>query len=519
MKVKISNVFLHPTEKPDITCISKILNLPEEYIENIQVMKCSVDARRKNNIHFVYSVLAEVCNGAPIKETPEISVITPPAPEVFNATASYSSPPVIAGLGPAGLFCGYILAKYGYNPIIIEQGKPIEERTRDVEKFILGGNLNPLSNIQFGEGGAGTFSDGKLTTRINDSKCSCVLETFNKFGAPDEILYKAKPHIGTDILKTVVKNMREEIIRLGGKVMFESKLTDISHNGKLKSIIINGVHYDCDALVLAIGHSSRDTFDMLYSKGVFMEPKSFAVGVRAEHSQDFINYAQYGSAGEKYGLPPAEYYLKYNGKDRSCYSFCMCPGGEVVPAASEEGRVVTNGMSNYLRNGKFANSGIVVTVSPKDFGGDVFDGVKFQRMLEEKAYLYGGSNYSAPVQKCGDFLKGISSSGSIKTTYARGTVSTDLKNIFPEYICGCLQEGLLNFNKKIPGFAGNDVPLIGVESRTSSPVRITRGDDMQSISVKGIYPCGEGAGYAGGIVSAAVDGIRIAKAIMKKSIS
>ena len=515
MKVKINNVLLHPTEKPDISCISKILGISADYIENIRIAKCSVDARRKNNIHFVYSVMADVCDGVLVKENNEISIIVPTAPEVFNPIASYSVPPVIAGLGPAGLFCGYILAKYGYNPIIIEQGKPVDERTRDVEKFISGGNLNTTSNIQFGEGGAGTFSDGKLTTRINDSKCSFVLETLNKFGAPDEILYKAKPHIGTDVLKTVVKNMREEIIRLGGKVMFESKLTDIFHNGKLKSIMINDVLYDCEALVLAIGHSSRDTFNMLFSKGIFMEPKSFAVGVRAEHSQDFINYAQYGSGGEKYGLPPAEYYLKYNGTDRSCYSFCMCPGGEVVPATSEEGGVVTNGMSNSLRNGKFANSGIVVTVSPKDFGEQVFDGVKFQRDLEQKAFLYGGKNYSAPVQKCGDFLKGIGSSGNIKTTYSRGTLSTDLQNIFPEYICGCLREGLINFNKKIPGFAGNDIPLIGVESRTSSPVRITRGENMQSISVKGIYPCGEGAGYAGGIVSAAVDGIRIAKTIME----
>lgn len=515
MIVKINNVVLPPETLPTEEIAAKAAGIAESDILQLSVIKRSVDARRKNNIRFVYSLLAHVGAQAAVKESNDVIVLNEPEKVKFEAKNKYSTPPVIAGMGPAGLFCGYILALHGYNPIIIERGKDVDSRTMDVEAFKKGGKLLAESNIQFGEGGAGTFSDGKLTTRINDFYCSKVLEILNKFGAPEEILYMAKPHVGTDILKDVVKNMRLEIQRLGGRVLFESRLEDISHNGKITGIKINGQEYECRVLVLAIGHSSRDTFSMLLRRNVFIEPKAFAVGVRIEHEQEFINKAQYGAAAGKYGLKPAEYFLKYNGTNRSCYSFCMCPGGEIVPAASEEAGVVTNGMSVYARDGKYANSGIVVTVSPEDFGSKPLDGMEFQRKLEKTAYHLGGKSYSAPMQTCGDFFADKITTRCVETTYSRGTEGCKLTNLFPDFVCKTLEEGLRSFNRKIPGFAADKIPLIGVESRTSSPLRITRGENLQSLSVKGIYPCGEGAGYAGGIMSAAVDGIKVAKMIME----
>ena len=513
MKIRINNIILPPGFFPDEEVAAKAAGLECSAVKKVNIVKQSVDARRKNNIQFVYSIMAELCEGVAVKETNDVRVVKEQN-EQFETSARYEHPPVIAGMGPAGLFCGYILAKHGYNPVIIEQGRDVEQRTADVDRFKSGGKLNTLSNIQFGEGGAGTFSDGKLTTRINDFYCDTVLGVLHQFGAPEDILYKAKPHVGTDILKNVVKNIRMEIIRLGGKVLFETKLEEVFHNGRISGIKINGQEIPCEALVLAIGHSARDTFEMLMRKGVFMEPKAFAMGVRIEHTQEFINYAQYGNATGKYGLDAAEYFLKYNGKNHSCYSFCMCPGGEIVPAASEDGGTVTNGMSCHARDGKFANSGIVVTVSPEDFGKEPLSGMHFQRTLEQKAFEIGGCDYTAPAQNCGDFFAGKPTSCDPVTTYSRGTAGTDLHLLFPEFMTKTLEEGLKSFDRKIPGFAGNKVPLVGIESRTSSPLKITRGEDMQSVSVKGLYPCGEGAGYAGGIMSAAVDGIRIAKQIM-----
>lgn len=513
MKIRINNVVLPPNCKPCEEIAAKEANINVSDILKVKVAKQSVDARRKNNIRFVYSLIVEIAENVSVEENTNVRIVRE-TDEVFETIEKYKHPPIIAGLGPAGLFCGYTLAKYGYNPIIVEQGPDVDKRSADVETFKNGGSLKAYSNIQFGEGGAGTFSDGKLTTRINDLYCDMVLKTLYDFGAPEDILYKAKPHIGTDILKKVVKNIRLEIVRLGGKVLFETKLEDIVHNGKICGIKINGQEMPCEALVLAVGHSSRNTFEMLMQNGVFLEPKAFAMGVRIEHKQEFINRAQYGDAAEKYELDAAEYFLKYNEKNRSCYSFCMCPGGEIVPAASENGGVVTNGMSYRARDGKYANSGIAVTVSPEDFGTKPTDGIDFQRKLEQSAYILGGSRYSAPVQLCGDFFEGRRTNTEVCTTYSRGTRGTDLHELFPSFMTETLSNGLKNFEKKIPGFAGKNIPLVGIESRTSSPVRITRGEDMQSINVKGLYPCGEGAGYAGGIMSAAVDGIRVAKRIM-----
>ncbi|MDP4117929.1 MAG: NAD(P)/FAD-dependent oxidoreductase [Bacillota bacterium] len=514
MKVRINNIALPPDEQPGKEHIFAAAKIPVDKIKNISIIKQSVDARRKNNIRFIYSLLADVEDGYFISENNDVKVIKEVQPDITEAIKKYKTPPVIVGTGPAGLFCGYVLARYGYNPILIERGEDVDRRVESVNKFRQGGEFNAESNIQFGEGGAGTFSDGKLTTRINDFRCFEVLKTFCEFGAPEDILYTAKPHIGTDILRSVVKNMRGEIIRLGGKVIFNSKLTSVSHNGKLLGIDINGQDMPCEALVLAIGHSSRDTFEMLMGKGVFMEPKAFAVGVRTEHEQEFINRAQYGEAAGHPNLKAAEYFLKYNGDKHSCYSFCMCPGGEVVEATSEENAVVTNGMSAHSRNGRYANSGIVVTVSPADFGEKPLDGIMFQRKLENKAFLLGGENYYAPAQYWGDFDEGKKSTGDIVTTYKRGVAGADMHDLFPQFIIDTLCDGMRLFDRKIKGFAGKKVPLIGVESRTSSPVRITRGEDFQSVGVKGIYPCGEGAGYAGGIMSAAVDGIKVARKVM-----
>ncbi len=512
MKIKINNLIIPINERLTKEYVADYLGIATDLIYDFRIIKQSVDARRKSNIRFVCSVTADIIGNPAFRHGIEITELKPMAQRMLCAVKKYNTSPIIVGYGPAGIFCGYILAKYGYNPIIIERGKNVDERAKDVGKFFSGGKLNTESNIQFGEGGAGTFSDGKLTTRINDERCSFVLETLKKFGAPDDILYTAKPHVGTDILKKIVKNIRLETERLGGNILFETRLEDIICKDKIYGIKTNRGDFPCEALVLAIGHSSRDTFKMLFKSGLYYEDKAFAVGVRIEHSQEFINRAQYGVAAGHPDLPAAEYYLKYNGEKRSCYSFCMCPGGEIVPAASEEKTVVTNGMSNHLRNGKYANSGIVVTVSANDFGKG--RGIHFQEKLEHKAFILGGENYSAPYQLCGDFFNDKKTTKQAYTTYSRDVNGCRLSEFFPKYICETLSEGLLYFNKKIPGFADKNIPLIGVESRTSSPVRFARGEDLQSVSVRGIYPCGEGAGYAGGIVSAAVDGIKVAEKIM-----
>ncbi|MFA9398123.1 MAG: NAD(P)/FAD-dependent oxidoreductase, partial [Clostridiaceae bacterium] len=431
--------------------------------------------------------------------------------------------PIIVGMGPAGLFAGLILAKNGYKPLIIEQGEPVEDREKTVNYFWKTGKLNLKSNVQFGEGGAGTFSDGKLTTRIKDSRCNYILDELVKFGAPAEIIYSGKPHIGTDLLKGIVKNIREEIKALGGEVLFNTKLVDIkTNNGKIKSVITEDDEIPCNNLVLAIGHSSRDTYEMLFKNQFYMETKPFAIGVRAEHPQSLIDINQYGKYSNHKRLKSSDYKLTYRSSlNRSVYSFCMCPGGKVVNASSEENRLVVNGMSNYKRNLENANSAIVVSVGKEDFvGKSPLAGMEFQRHYESLAYKEGGSNYSVPIQLLGDFIKGQPTNelGKINPSITSSYKLANLNNCLPSYVTDSLKEAFKAFNNKIKGFSREDVVLTGIETRTSAPLRISRNENMESISVKGVYPTGEGAGYAGGIVSAAVDGMKCAENIMQEYI-
>ncbi len=483
---------------------------------NFKIYKQSLDARRKHNIHYMYSVVAETsddtqCDGKEIRPLGVEGIL-----EIPQGT-HLSQRPVVVGMGPCGLFAAYVLAKSGNPPLVLERGEAVDDRAKSVERFWKEGVFHPESNVQFGEGGAGTFSDGKLNTRISDPRQRYVLETFCHHGAPEDILYRAKPHIGTDRLRDVVRSMRKEIIAMGGEVRFSTCLTGIRiENGCVCEVEVNGEEtLPCGQLILAIGHSSRDTYEMLLNKGVAMEPKAFAAGVRVEHRQAMIDKSQYGSSD--LGLPAADYRLVYNGKERSCYSFCMCPGGQVVNASSEEGRLVVNGMSEHARDGENANSALVVSVRPEDFEGDgVLAGMEFQRKYEALAYQLGEGG--APVQLTKDFLEDKISEklGEVTPTFTGKWKLADLKDCLPEFIVQYLKLGLLDFEKKMPGFALGDGVLTGVEMRTSAPVRILRNEVLESTNVKGLYPAGEGAGYAGGIVSAAVDGIRCALALLEE---
>ncbi len=485
-------------------------------IGSVRIIKKSVDARKKAELKFVCSVIIDPdCNqeklAAKLGGDAVLVKQSKSAPLVFG-TKKMSSRPVVAGFGPAGIFAAYILAKNGYKPIVIERGGDVDSRAAAVKRFWNGGTLDPENNVQFGEGGAGTFSDGKLTTRINDARCEFVLETFASFGAPEEITYQAKPHIGTDKLKIVVAKMRKEIISLGGEIRFFSKLEDVRINESLEAVKINDQWQDCEVLVLAIGHSARDTFEMLFKKGIKMEPKPFSVGFRVEHKQEMIDKAMYGDFAGHPKLSHADYALSYREGERGVYSFCMCPGGSVVAAASEEGGVVTNGMSEYARDKENANSAIVVSVAPEDFGSGALDGVRFQREIEKRAFALGGKNYKAPAQYLTEFL-GSGKDTNITPSYMPGVEFADISRIYPSFINNMLKTGFAEFDKKIKGFAKGGV-LTGPETRTSSPVCIRRNEEFVSASAEGIYPCGEGAGYAGGIMSAAVDGIKIAEKII-----
>ena len=528
MSIRVNNIILDIEE--DITILkekaAKKLKVSTKDIKSFKILRESIDARKKDSIKFNYTLevysdnekkLVDRLNDKDIKleenqYTDEISL----------GNKEIKHKPVIVGLGPAGMFAGLLLARKGYKPIIIERGQKVEERTETINRFWSTGSLNTESNVQFGEGGAGTFSDGKLTTRIKDNRCDYVLESFVKAGAPEEILYSGKPHVGTDILKTVVRNIREEIIALGGEVKFNNKLEElVVNNNVLKAVVVNGQEIACDNLILAIGHSSRDTYEMLYRKGITLTQKPFAIGVRIEHLQSLIDESQYGKFAGHKRLKAADYRLSHGSDrlNRSVYSFCMCPGGEVVAAASENKRLVTNGMSYYKRDKKNANSALVVTVRPEDFGGEnPLMGMEFQRHYESLAYSLGGGNYIAPVQLVGDFLKDKTSMslGNIKPSYAPGYEFRDLRQCLPPYVSEALKEGIISFDKKIKGYASQDAVLTGIETRTSAPVRIERKENFQSTSLIGLYPAGEGAGYAGGIVSAAVDGIKVAEAIMKE---
>ena len=500
-------------EKQVLEIACKKYHVKVEKIEEYIIYKKSIDARNKDDVHYNYTI--DIKTSIKIKNAKKVEINITNLNNI-EAKRQSSIRPVIVGSGPAGLFCALTLAYNGIKPIVIERGKKVEERKKDVEVFWKTGKLNPSSNAQFGEGGAGTFSDGKLNTGTHNPLCRNVLEEFVKYGAPEQILYESKPHIGTDNLIKIVANMRNEIIKLGGEFLFQETVTgvDIKEN-KLTGIECSK-KIETDTAVFAIGHSARDTFEMLYKNKLKMEKKNFSIGVRIEHKQEMINKAQYGTK-TKLQLPSADYKLAYHGKERSCYTFCMCPGGQVVATSSEEGTVVTNGMSKFARDEENANSAVLVNVVPEDFEGESsLEGIEFQKELEEKAFKLGGSNFYAPVQRVEDFInnKKTEKLGEIKPTYKPGVTLSNLNDILPEFVAQTLKEGIQYFDTKIKGFANPDAILTGVETRSSSPVRIVRNEDLMS-NIKGIYPCGEGAGYAGGIMTAAVDGIKVAIAILE----
>lgn len=488
-------------------------------ILDLKIVKESIDARKKENVHYSYEVNVVLKNEFDVLRKNKSIDVEETKEEKYNFVTlgqeSLSARPVIVGSGPAGLFAAYLLAEHGYNPLVIERGEKVEDRVKSVEKFWETGILNSESNVSFGEGGAGTFSDGKLNTLINDkeNRIRKVFETFVECGANPEILCVQKPHIGTNVLRNVVVNMRNKIIEMGGEFRYSTLCTDIEiEDNKIKSIIVNNNEkIYCDVLVLAIGHSARDTFKMLYEKNIVMRAKPFAVGLRIQHPQDMINESQYKEYKDV--LPNASYKLTYTTENqRGVYSFCMCPGGYVVNASSEEGMLAINGMSNYERESKNANSALVVTVTPDDFGNHPLDGVEFQRKLEKIAYEKGNKNI--PVQLLKDFKENkISTSfGDISPIFKGNFSFANLNEVLPEYVCSSLKEAISYFDTKIKGFGRNDAILAGIESRTSSPIRIER-DECFNSNISGIYPCGEGAGYAGGITSAAVDGIKVAEKI------
>ena len=512
------------SEKDIIIRIARELRVPESDIESFLVVRRSIDARRRDNIQYIYILDVKLKNekqvlskraSKDIFKTPEEKYIVPE-----KGGKILRNRPVVIGAGPAGLFAAYLLAKEGYSPLVLERGECVEKRSRLVENFWAGGILDENTNVQFGEGGAGTFSDGKLNTMVKDShyRIKKVLEIFAEFGAPSEILYINKPHIGTDVLKNVVVNMRKAIIDMGGEFLFGTKVSDfIVEDGALKGIKLqDGEYIQTETVILAIGHSARDTFKRLKELPVEMVQKPFAVGIRIEHPQSMINKAQYGE-GFMDRLPAADYKLTFKSSNgRGVYSFCMCPGGYVVNASSENGMLAVNGMSNYKRDSRNANSAVIVTVTPEDFkSDDVLSGVEFQRRLEKAAFIAG--NGAIPYQLFGDFKKNKVSNGIgdiIPETKGRICLA-DLNEVLPDYICGSLKEGIDAFGNRLEGYSRYDAVILGVESRTSSPVRILRDENFES-SVKGLFPCGEGAGYAGGITSAAVDGLKLAEEIIRR---
>ena len=512
-----------PTALP--TAIVQRLGIQLDDLINFTVFKRGYDARKRDAIVLVYTIDAEVRAANQLLEKFKDDVHVNLAPDtryqfVANVQAPLAQRPIIVGFGPCGIMAGLILAQMGLRPIILERGKKVRERTKDTWGLWRRNQLNPESNVQFGEGGAGTFSDGKLYSQIKDPKHygRKVLSEFVKAGAPEEILYVSKPHIGTFRLVKMVENMRHEIEQLGGEIRFQQQVSDVLiENNTLRGVILaNGEQLRSDYVIFALGHSARDTFKMLYERGVFMEAKPFSIGFRIEHPQILIDQARFGKYAGNELLGAADYKIVHHAKNgRSVYSFCMCPGGQVVAATSEPGRVVTNGMSQYSRAERNANAGIVVGITPDDYSGSPLAGIEFQRQWESRAYELGGGNYEAPGQLVGDFIKGIASTqlGSVEPSYQPGVHLTDLATSLPAYAIHAIREALPAFDRQIKGFSMYDAVLTGVETRTSSPLRMTRGQDMQSLNTKGLYPAGEGAGYAGGILSAGVDGIRVAEAV------
>ena len=495
----------------------------------LALSKRSVDARKKDEICYVCSVAATVNGEISPKKLKALGAVVLAEEEVRPVMGTAVPPkgadgnslrPVVVGFGPAGMFAALLLAEQGYRPIVLERGDSVYERAKQVDAFLKSGKLSTESNIQFGAGGAGTFSDGKLITRINDAKCSYVLRRLCEFGADPDILVNARPHIGSDRLPVIVDGIAKRIEELGGEIHYRTKLMGIRKGaqGQVIGAITSMGEIPTHALILAIGHSARDTYEWLLADDYLIQPKAFSVGVRIEHLQEDINYAMYGKFAHQ--LPPAEYNLSYRQGDRGVYSFCMCPGGTVMAAASEEGGVVTNGMSNSARDGKNSNSALAVSVLPEDYGNTPMGAIAFQRNLERQAFIAGGSNYNAPLQTVGDYLDGKQGSAPhrIRSTYREGDHYTlcDLHTILPPLAGDLLGEGIRRFGRQIQGFDAPDALLTGLETRTSAPLRILRGDDRQAIGHSGLYPCGEGAGYAGGITSAAIDGIGTALALMAK---
>lgn len=500
----------------------KKLRLASDQIKQMTVYKRSLDARKRGQIHFVVSVRIQLHRGEEqVLKRCKLSNVTHRPDTSYNVPqATLSHRPIVVGFGPAGLFCAYLLALAGCAPIVLERGGDIDYRVQAIDRFWSERMLNTECNVQFGEGGAGTFSDGKLTTRISDPRCDFVLATFAKFGAPSEILTKAKPHIGTDKLREVLVSMRKEIKRLGGEILFHHRVDDLKQNADQTVTVVTpkGDFVTAD-LVLAVGHSARDTFRMLLSRGLPLEAKSFSVGARIEHRQSTIDQGLYGNLAGHPKLPQGEYQLSHRQQDRAVYTFCMCPGGTVVPAASNEQTVVVNGMSEFARDQDNANSALVVSVDPKDFGEKPLDGVAFQEQLEHKAFTLAGSNYRAPFTTA-DCLLGKTSHATHTTvtpSYALGVEEVDFNQLLPSFVVDMMRTGLQKFDQKLHGFATGDAVLTGIETRTSSPVRILRGSNGVAVGFHGIYPCGEGAGYAGGIMSAAVDGMKIAENILNKA--
>ena len=519
--------------------ILKKLDIPKSALIEFNVFKRSYDARKKNALLFVYSVDVNVRDEASLLKRHRGDKSIGPTPDtsyhfpghVGHAGSTPAHRPIVIGFGPCGIFAALILAQMGFKPIVFERGKQVRERTQDTWGLWRKRVLNPESNVQFGEGGAGTFSDGKLYSQIKDPHFlgRKVMSEFVKAGAPPEIMYVSKPHVGTFRLVGVVEKMREEIIALGGEVRFMHRVTDLKiENGQLRGLTVLDVinnrseEIRADHVVLALGHSARDTFQMLHDRGVFLESKAFSIGFRIEHPQSLIDRARLGANAGNALLGAADYKLVHHAANgRSVYSFCMCPGGTVVAATSEAGRVVTNGMSEYSRNERNANAGIVVGIDPRDFpgqfAGDPMAGIEFQRAWESRAFELGGGTYEAPGQLVGDFLIGKTSTefGEVTPSYKPGVHLVDLALSLPDYAISAIKEAIPAFDKQIRGFAMHDAMLTGVETRTSSPIRITRNDDFQSLNVRGLYPAGEGASYAGGILSAGVDGIKVAEAVAR----
>ncbi len=517
----------HPDEDLRPALLQRLGIASDELLE-YTLFKRSYDARKKSSeLCFIYTIDFEVRDEAALLLRLADDRHLNPAPDVSykvvgHAPEGLTERPVVVGFGPCGIFAGLLLAQMGFKPIILERGKEVRQRTKDTWGLWRKNVLNPESNVQFGEGGAGTFSDGKLYSQIKDPKFHGrkVLHEFVKAGAPEEILYVSKPHIGTFRLTGVVENMRHQIEALGGEVRFEQRVTDVLiDNGQLQGVVLDGgERIDSRHVIMALGHSARDTFRMLHSRGVYMEAKPFSVGFRIEHPQSLIDRARLGKYAGHPKLGAADYKLVHHAKNgRSVYSFCMCPGGTVVAATSEPNRVVTNGMSQYSRNERNANSGIVVGITPEDYPGSPLAGIELQERLESHAYVLGGSTYEAPAQLVGDFIAGKTSQalGSVEPSYKPGVKLVDLADALPAYAIEAIREALPAFDKQIKGFALHDAVLTGIETRTSAPLRITRNESMQSLNVKGLFPAGEGAGYAGGILSAGVDGIRIAEALAR----